>query len=125
MSKQEEIDIPLIKGKAWLFGDNVDTDQISPGKALVLPMEEQVKLVLVSPKPGFPDMVSPGDVIVAGKNFGCGSSREHAAGVIKELGVGAVIAESFGRIFFRNSVAIGLPVLAVPMGSTTVNSAPP
>ncbi len=100
-------------GRAWLFRDNVDTDQISPGKVLSLPLEEQMKHALVSQRPEFPGQVRPGDLIVAGKNFGCGSSREHAPEVLKAMGVGAILAGSFGRIFYRNSIAIGLPVLIV------------
>ena len=101
-------------GRAWVFGDNVDTDQISPGKVLTLPLEEQIKSVFETLRPQFREQVRPGDVIVAGSNFGCGSSREHAPEVLKALKVGAVVAESFGRIFFRNAIAIGLPVLQAP-----------
>ncbi len=104
----------VIKGKVWKFGNNIDTDVISPSKYMEAPMEEQMKHVMETINPKFPQEVKPGDIIVAGKNFGCGSSRETAPDLIKRLGVAAVVAESFARIFFRNSVAIGLPILVCP-----------
>ncbi len=104
----------MIRGRVWLFGDNVDTDVITPGVYLHAPMEEMKKHVLEALNPEFPKKVKAGDIIVAGKNFGCGSSRETAPDAIKALGVGAVIAESFARIFFRNAISIGLPVLPCP-----------
>jgi 3-isopropylmalate/(R)-2-methylmalate dehydratase small subunit len=104
----------VIKGRVWKFGDNVDTDVISPSKYIETPMEEQIKHVMEAISPKFSKEVKPGDIIVAGRNFGCGSSRETAPELIKRLGVAAVIAESFARIFFRNSVAIGLPILECP-----------
>lgn len=104
----------MIQGRAWKFGDNVDTDQLCPGHAIVLPMEERKKFALVSLRPAFPENVKLGDILVGGANFGCGSSREQAADVLQALGLAAVIAESFGRIFYRNAVAIGLPVLICP-----------
>ena len=104
----------VIRGRVWVFGDNVDTDVITPGVYVDAPMEEMKKHVLEALNPRFPGEVKPGDVIVAGKNFGCGSSRETAPDAIKALGIAAVIAESFARIFFRNAVVIGLPVLSCP-----------
>lgn len=104
----------VIKGKVWKFGDNIDTDVISPSKYMEAPMDEQVKHVMEAINPKFPREVKPGDIIVAGRNFGCGSSRETAPDLIKRLGVAAVVAESFARIFFRNSVAIGLAILECP-----------
>ncbi len=104
----------VIKGRVWKFGDNVDTDVISPSKYMEAPMDEQVKHVMEAINPKFPHEVKTGDIIVAGRNFGCGSSRETAPDLIKKLGVAAVVAESFARIFFRNSVAIGLPILVCP-----------
>lgn len=104
----------IIRGRVWLFGDNVDTDVITPGLYVDAPMEEMKKHVLEALNPKFPKEVKSGDIIVAGKNFGCGSSRETAPDAIKALGVGAVIAESFARIFFRNAISIGLPVLPCP-----------
>ena len=96
----------IIRGKVWKFGDDVDTDAISPSGTT-----EVRKHVLEVLNPRFPVEVKPGDIIVAGSNFGCGSSRETAPSLLKSLGVSAVIAESFGRIFFRNAVAIGLPII--------------
>jgi 3-isopropylmalate/(R)-2-methylmalate dehydratase small subunit len=103
-----------IRGRVWVFGDNVDTDVITPGVYVDAPMEEMKKHVLEALNPRFPKEVKAGDIIVAGKNFGCGSSRETAPDAIKALGIAGVIAESFARIFFRNAVAIGLPVLTCP-----------
>ncbi|MBS7269600.1 MAG: 3-isopropylmalate dehydratase [Candidatus Freyarchaeota archaeon] len=111
----------VIKGKVWKFGDNIDTDIISPSKYMEAPMDEQVKHVMEAINPKFPQEVKPGDVIVAGRNFGCGSSRETAPDLIKRLGIAAVVAESFARIFFRNSVAIGLPILVCPKVSEAFN----
>ena len=104
----------MIRGRVWLFGDNVDTDVITPGVYVDAPMEEMKKHVLEALNPRFPKEVKAGDIIVAGKNFGCGSSRETAPDAIKALGIGAVVAESFARIFFRNAVSIGLPILPCP-----------
>jgi len=101
-----------IEGKVWKFGDNIDTDLIVPGQYLDAPMEEVVKHVLVSVNPDFVKGVKKGDIIIAGKNFGCGSSRENAPAAIKELGIGCIVAESFARIFFRNAIAIGLPIIS-------------
>ena len=106
--------LDLIHGRVWLFGDNVDTDVITPGVYVDAPLEEMKKHVLEALNPRFPKEVKAGDIIAAGKNFGCGSSRETAPDAIKALGVGAVIAESFARIFFRNAISIGLPVLPCP-----------
>jgi 3-isopropylmalate/(R)-2-methylmalate dehydratase small subunit len=101
-------------GKAWSFGDNVDTDQIVPGKYLtMITAEELGKVVLEGARPEFTKNVKKGDVIVAGRNFGCGSSREHAPVGIKGAGVPVVLAESFARIFYRNAINVGLPVLEV------------
>jgi len=101
-------------GKAWLFGDNVDTDQITPGKYLtMITAEELGKVVLEGARPEFAKNVQKGDVLVAGRNFGCGSSREHAPVGIKGAGVPVVLAESFARIFYRNAINVGLPVLEV------------
>jgi len=98
--------------KVWKFDNDVDTDQIIPSQYLLLPTVEEMKAHTLEPiDSGFSGKVSRGDVIVAGENFGSGSSREQAPRVIKELGISAVIAKSFARIFFRNSINIGLPVL--------------
>jgi 3-isopropylmalate/(R)-2-methylmalate dehydratase small subunit len=102
-----------VQGRAWIFGDNIDTDLIVPGQYLASPLEETVKHAFEAIDPDFAKEVKPGDVIVAGSNFGCGSSRENAPQVIKHLGVGCILAESFARIFFRNAIAIGLPTLTI------------
>jgi 3-isopropylmalate/(R)-2-methylmalate dehydratase small subunit len=101
----------IMEGRVWTFGNNIDTDVIVPGQYLDAPMDVVVKHVLESVNPDFVKEVREGDIIVAGKNFGCGSSRENAPAAIKELGIGCIVAESFGRIFFRNAIAIGLPLL--------------
>jgi 3-isopropylmalate/(R)-2-methylmalate dehydratase small subunit len=105
--------ISTIRGRVWKFGDNVNTDIIYPGRYLksFLPPEEMAKHALEGVNPDFSKNVKPGDIIVAGRNFGCGSSREEAATCLKAAMIGGVIAESFARIFFRNAVNIGLPVL--------------
>jgi len=105
-----------MKGKVWKYGDNVNTDVIFPGRhtyALMKP-EEMASHALEDLDPGFAKNVKPGDVIVAGKNFGCGSSREQAAACLRAAGVQAVIAKSFARIYFRNAINLGLPVLQCP-----------
>jgi len=102
-----------IQGRVWVFGDNIDTDVITPGAYLDAPMEETVKHVLEAVRPDFPAGFQRGNIIAAGGNFGCGSSRETAPEVLKIMGVGAIIARSFARIFFRNAVALGIPVLQV------------
>ncbi len=104
----------IIRGKVWKFGNDVDTDVISPGQYVASPMEELKKHVLESINPEFPQEVRSGDIIVAGSNFGCGSSRETAPAALKALGLGAIVAESFARIFFRNAIAIGLPIITCP-----------
>ncbi len=96
----------------FLFADNVDTDQILASQYLILPSIEEMKTHgFESLRPDFASTVKEGDFVVAGANFGCGSSREQAPSVLKALGVKAVIAKSFARIFFRNAINIGLPVL--------------
>jgi 3-isopropylmalate/(R)-2-methylmalate dehydratase small subunit len=104
----------IVKGKVWKFGDDIDTDQIYPGKYLPLTdKEEMARHAMEGTEKGteFLNNVHSGDIIVAGKNFGCGSSREHAPVAIKGIGISVVIAESFARIFHRNCVNTGLPIL--------------
>ena len=103
----------MSKGKAWKYGDDINTDVIFPGKYTysVLEPEEMARHALEDLDPDFAQSVKQGDVIVAGRNFGCGSSREQAATCLKAAGVQAVIAKSFARIFFRNAINQGLPVL--------------
>ena len=103
-------------GRAWVFGDNIDTDQITPGKYLTMITAEELGKVVLAGAPGredFAKKVTKGDVLVAGRNFGCGSSREHAPLAIKGAGMPVVLAESFARIFYRNAINVGLPVLEV------------
>jgi 3-isopropylmalate/(R)-2-methylmalate dehydratase small subunit len=103
----------MLKGKAFKFGDNISTDHIVPGRLLHLRsnLAELAKHVLEDADPTFVERVKKGDFIVAGKNFGLGSSREHAPLVIKISGVSAILAKSVARIFFRNAINVGLPVL--------------
>jgi 3-isopropylmalate/(R)-2-methylmalate dehydratase small subunit len=104
-----------LKGKIWKFGDDINTDLIIPGKYLELVDPKEMALhAMEGIDPKFPLKVAKDDIIVGGFNFGCGSSREHAPLALKYAGVGAVIAESFARIFFRNSYNIGLPALECP-----------
>ena len=103
------------KGKAWMFGDDVDTDVIIPAKYLnTSDPEELAAHVMEGAGTEFAENVKPGDIIVAGKNFGCGSSREHAPIAIKAAGVSAVIADNYARIFYRNAFNVGLPAIIVP-----------
>jgi len=111
-----------LKGKVWKFGDHVDTDVIIPARYLnVSDIETLAKYCFMDARPGFNDKARPGDVIVAGKNFGCGSSREHAPMAIMGAGIACVIAESFARIFYRNSINIGLPLIESPEASARLN----
>lgn len=101
-----------IRGKAWVFGDDVDTDQIISGKYLTLrDPDAMAKRVFEAVRPEFPSQVRSGDVVVAGRNFGSGSSREEAPVLLKKLGISLIIAGGFSRLFFRNAINIGLPVL--------------
>jgi 3-isopropylmalate/(R)-2-methylmalate dehydratase small subunit len=103
----------LLRGKAWLFGDDISTDHIAPGRLFHLrtDLPELARHVMEDARPEFAAEVNLGDLIVGGRNFGLGSSREHAPRIIKLAGVGAVLAQSFARIFFRNAINVGLPVL--------------
>ena len=103
----------MSQGKVWKYGDNVNTDVIFPGRYTyqIMTPEEMARHAMEDLDPGFAATVKPGDVIVAGKNFGCGSSREQAAACLKAAGVQAVVARSFARIYFRNAINLGLAVL--------------
>ena len=102
-------------GKVWVLGDDIDTDIIIPTEYLALKTIDDMKQYGFSPlRPELAAQIKPGDIIVAGKNFGCGSSREQAPGVLKALGVQAVVAKSFARIFYRNAINIGLPIIECP-----------
>ena len=102
-------------GKAWTFGENMNTDEIIPGRYnITIDPLELAKNVFCEVKPEYAKYAKPGDVIVGGQNFGCGSSREHAPIAIKGSEAKCVIAASFARIFFRNAINIGLPILECP-----------
>jgi methanogen homoaconitase small subunit len=102
----------IIRGKIWVFGDDIDTDVIIPGKYLrTTDMQVFADHAMEGIDPDFSKKVKPGDIIVGGNNFGCGSSREQAALALKYAGVACVVAKSFGRIFFRNSINVGLPLM--------------
>uniref|UniRef100_UPI0025DD40CF LeuD/DmdB family oxidoreductase small subunit n=1 Tax=uncultured Caulobacter sp. TaxID=158749 RepID=UPI0025DD40CF len=101
-------------GRAFVFGDNIDTDLLAPGHAMKLEPREMARFCLEAVDPQFASVVRRGDIVVAGANFGMGSSREQAAISLKLLGVAAVFAQSFARIFYRNAINIGLPALVLP-----------
>jgi len=104
----------MIEGKVWLFGDNIDTDSLAPGAYMKLSIKELAKHCLESINPNFANQVETGDIIIAGEAFGIGSSREQAAQTLIELGVKAIVAKSFARIFYRNALNLGLIVLEYP-----------
>jgi 3-isopropylmalate/(R)-2-methylmalate dehydratase small subunit len=104
----------IIEGNCWKFGHNIPTDEITPTHVVWKSFSEMAKHVLESLNPEFPQRVQKGDIIVAGRNFGCSSGRAIAAKAIKATGVGAVLAETFSRTFYRNGHEVGLPILEVP-----------
>lgn len=108
--------MPEIVGKIFKYGDNVNTDVIFPGKHTytVTDPREMAAVAMEDLDPGFSTNVQKGDIVLAGKNFGCGSSREQAAFCLKYAGVGAVIAKSFSRLYYRNCINAGLPALVLP-----------
>jgi len=104
----------VFRGKAWVVGDDIDTDMIYHGSYLPLTDPKEMAKHALEYVPGmedFPQKVQPGDILVAGKNFGCGSSREHAVITLQYNDVAAIVAESFSRIFYRNAVNLGFPIL--------------
>ena len=107
---------PIIMGKVFKVGDDIDTDQIYPGRYLYLTLPDEIAAhAMEDIIPNFSKKIAGGDwIIAAGKNFGCGSSREHAPRALLYAGIKAIVAESFGRIFYRNAINIGLPVLKYP-----------
>lgn len=108
----------LLKGRSWKFGDDIDTDAIIPARYLnTSDPDELARHLMEDADKDFPCKVRQGDIITAGKNFGCGSSREHAPIAIKAAGIRAVIAKSFARIFYRNAFNIGLPIFESPEAS--------
>ena len=98
--------------RAWVFGDDIDTDVLAPGKYMKLDIDEIAKHCLETVNAEFASSVKPGDVVVAGRNFGAGSSREQAPAALKHLGVAALVAESFAGLFYRNALNLGLPAVA-------------
>ena len=110
-----------ITGRAWVFGNNIDTDQIIQGQYLTeLDYAKMAKHTFEIPRPIFASKVKKNDIVIAGRNFGGGSSREEAPRVLLESGIGCVIAESFARIFYRNGFNVGLPLLIAPNAAKSV-----
>ena len=99
----------LMEGRVWKFGDDVDTDAMVPGKYLILDASEIADHVMEGIRPGFAELIAPGDIIVGGANFGTGSSRDPAVKGLQAAGIQAIVAQSFARIFFRNCINAGLP----------------
>jgi 3-isopropylmalate/(R)-2-methylmalate dehydratase small subunit len=114
----------MSKGRVWKYGDNINTDVIFPGRYTYKLIEppEMARHALEDLDPEFAKNVKPGDVVVAGKNFGCGSSREQAAACLKAAGVQAVVAKSFARIYFRNAINLGLAVLQCEAASDALQT---
>lgn len=113
----------IFSGKAWTYGDNVDTDAIIPARHLVSGDERELGKHCMEDLDGaFVQNVAPGDVIVGGENFGCGSSREHAPLAIKGAGCSCVIAASFARIFYRNAINVGLPIFECPEAAASIET---
>ncbi len=118
---------PVMRGRSWKFGDNVDTDQIIPAKYAIYSLDEK-KLGehamegVPGNEEGWAAQVSPGDILVAGSNFGCGSSREIAPVAIRGAGISCVIADSFARIFFRNAINMGYPILQSPQAAAAIHA---
>ena len=115
----------VFRGRAWVIGDDIDTDMIYHGSYLPLTDPKEMAKHALEYVPGmedFTEKVQPGDILVAGKNFGCGSSREHAVITLQYNDVAAIVAESFSRIFYRNAVNLGYPILEVPGITKTVET---
>ena len=108
----------ILTGRAWKFGDDISTDHITPGRFYHLRsnLDELAKHVFEDVAPGFHEKVRKGDIIVGGKNFGLGSSREHAPVIIKMAGIDAIVAKSFARIFYRNAINVGLAAIICDVG---------
>ena len=114
--------IEKVKGRVIKLGDNIDTDVIYPGRYLpIIDAEEMGLHALEGLDPDFPSKIKKGDIIIAGKNFGCGSSREQAATCLKSAGISAVVAKSFSRIFFRNGINQGIPIVVSNEAPDRVN----
>ena len=110
----------VIEGRVWVFGDSVDTDNMYPGFAMKLPIEEAAKHIFYDLRPGWTDEVQPGDIVVAGQNFGVGSSRPVAL-LFQQLGVAALIADEFNSLFLRNCTNFGLLAATVPGAATALS----
>ena len=102
--------------RAWVFGDDLDTDQMVPGRyaPFMVGQDTFQNYAFYDARPGFAKEVRTGDILVGGENFGCGSSREYAVAALKKLGIGGVVAKNFARIFFRNCINLGIPVVESP-----------
>ena len=110
-----------LQGKTWKFGDNINTDLIIPARYMTAyEAAELGKHCMEDADPEFSKKVKPGDIIIAGENFGCGSSREHAVLALKGAGVSAIVAKSFARIFFRNAINTGLPIIESPEAAAVI-----
>ena len=109
----------MIEARAWVFGDSVDTDNMYPGFAMKLPLEEAAKHVFYDMRPGWTEEVQQGDVVIAGRNFGIGSSRP-VAQLFKQLGVVALVADEFNSLFLRNCINLGLPAVTIPGVSAAI-----
>jgi 3-isopropylmalate/(R)-2-methylmalate dehydratase small subunit len=107
----------VISGRVWVFGDDLNTDAMYPAFAMKMEPAEAAKHIFYEVRPGWTDQVSPGDIVVAGKNFGLGSSRPVAA-LFTELGIAGLVAEEFNSLFFRNAVNAGLPAMTLPDATT-------
>ena len=125
MGRSLKVTLPkTVRGRAWKFGDNIDTDQIIPAKYAIYSLDE--KELGKHAMDGVPDreawasQVTPGDILVGGSNFGCGSSREIAPVAIRGAGISLVVADSFARIFFRNAINMGYPILQSPQAAEGV-----
>jgi methanogen homoaconitase small subunit len=99
--------------RAWVFGDDLDTDQMVPGRyaPFMVGQDKFQNYAFYDARPGFAKEVKPGDILVGGENFGCGSSREYAVAALQKLGIGGIVAKNFARIFFRNCINLGVPVV--------------
>ena len=113
----------MITGKAWVFGDNVNTDLMAPARLLKRPVAEYAAHCMEALEPDFAREVKPGDIVVGGINFGCGSSREQAPESLKYLGIAAVVARRFARTFYRNAMNIGLPAVVCERASQILHGA--
>jgi len=118
-----ENSINKIKGRVWKYGDNINTDEIIPARYLnTIDPQELARHCMEDLDESFASKVKPGDILVGGTNFGCGSSREHAPISIKAAGISCVIAASFARIFFRNAINIGLPIIESEKAALNIHS---